>query len=93
MAPQSRFVTARDHAARRELGETAALRAAGHAEAALASLDRLLKQLSDWGGPDVLSADLRGPFDAELAAARAFVATIGAREADAGRRQAGAQAG
>ena len=75
---------ARDHAARRELDEAGGFRAAGHAEAALAALDRLLKQLSDWGGADALSAELRPRLDAEVAAGSAFVAQIGADEAAAG---------
>jgi hypothetical protein len=75
---------ARDHAATRELSEMASFRANGHVDAALASLDRLLKQLAEWGGPGALSRASRAALDREVEASRAFVRNVGADACGAG---------
>jgi hypothetical protein len=70
-----------DHVAKRELADIATFRTGGHVEAAVAGLDRLLKQLATWGGAASLSPTTRASFDTELEASRAFLRQIGAQEA------------
>jgi hypothetical protein len=75
----------RDAEATRELTAIASFRASHHDEAALAGLDRLLRRLDASGGASTLSPATRAALDAELAAARAFIGGIGAKDGDAGR--------
>jgi hypothetical protein len=74
-----------DQIARRELADVATFRTGGHVEAAVAGLDRLLKQLATWGGLESLSPATRATFDTELESSRAFVSGIGAKDAADGR--------
>jgi hypothetical protein len=73
-----------DDTAKRALADSASFRASGHVEAAVAGLDRLLKQITAWGGADTLSPATRATLETELEASRAFVRDIGAKETAAG---------
>jgi len=77
--------SARDRSTDQEIARIASFRTSGHRDAALAEMDRLLKQLRGWGGRDALSPATRSAFDGELAAMPDLVASLIDGDLGAGR--------